>query len=134
MLTADGLSRLTSLIIGGGSQSASATATRLGVGDGTTAATIGDADLSAAAGPTHRWFMPLDATYPTQTAGVLTFKATFASADANFAWTEWAVDIDTPIVGASATVGAVLLNHKVSSLGTKTAGSSWALTTNISIS
>jgi hypothetical protein len=134
LLTTAGLGRITNLIIGGGGQAASATAARLGVGDGSTAAAIGDTDLSAAAGSTHRWFMPLDATYPTQAAGVLTVKATFASADGNFAWNEWAVDIGAPAVAASATVNAVLLNHKVASLGTKASGASWALTTTITLS
>lgn len=137
LLTTAGLNRITNLIIGGGGQAATNTSARTGVGDGSTAAAIGDTDLSATAGSTHRWFQVMDATFPTQSNGVLTFKSTFGSADGNFTggWTEWGIDIGTPTVTSGSTVSAVLLNHKTSAaLGTKTAGSSWALTTTITLS
>jgi hypothetical protein len=76
----------------------------------------------------------MDATFPSTSAGVITFKSTFASADGNYAWNEWGIDIGTPTVTSSATVAACLLNHKTSAaLGTKTAGSSWAFTATITL-
>jgi len=133
LLTTAGLGRITSLIIGGGGQAATATATRLGVGNSSTAAVVGDTDLAASAGSGNRQFQVMDATYPQQSAGVMTFKATFATGEANFVWNEWAIDIGTPTVTAGTTVNAVLLNRKVASLGTKVSGS-WVLTTTITLS
>lgn len=134
LLTTAGLTRLTGLLIGGGGQAATNTATRLGVGDGSTSAAVGDTDLSAASGSTHRYFQVMDATYPQASAGVVTFKATYDTGTANFQWSEWGVDIGTPTVSAGTTVNAVLLNHKSgANLGTKTSGS-WALTATITLS
>ncbi len=133
LLTTAGLNRLTSLLMGAGGQAATATATRLGVGNGAGSAAIGDTDLSAAAGAANRQFYVMDASFPTQANGVFTVKSTFASADANFAWNEWGIDVAAPTVANGTTVGALLLNHKSSAaLGTKTTGS-WALTSTITI-
>lgn len=134
LLTTAGLNRITSLIIGAGGQAATNTASRLGTGNGSTAAAVGNTDLAAAAGSTNRWFQIMDATYPTQANGVLTFRSTFASADGNYAWNEWGVDIGTPTVTSSAVVAATLLNRKVESLGTKVSGASWVLTATITLS
>ncbi len=134
LITTAGLTRITSLIIAGGGQAATNTSARLGAGDGSTAAAVGDTDLSAAAGSTHRWFQVMDATYPQAAAGVLTFRGTFASADGNFAWNEWGVDIGTPTVSSGNTVAATLLNRKVASLGTKVSGAVWTLTATLTLS
>lgn len=134
LLTTAGLNRITSLIIAGGGQGATNTATRLGVGNSNTAAAVGQTDLQAAAGATNRYFMTMDATYPQQSNGVLTFKATFGTADGNFAWEEWCVDIGTPTVSAGTTVNANMLNRKVQSLGTKTSAGTWALTATVTLS
>ncbi len=133
LLTTAGLGRLTSLLIAGGGQGATNTATRLGVGDGSTAAAIGDTDLAASSGSSHRYFQVMDATYPQQSGGVVTFKATYDTSTANFQWSEWGIDVGTPTVSGGTTVAALLLNRKVASLGTKVSGS-WALTTTITIS
>jgi hypothetical protein len=136
LLTTAGLTRITSLIIGGGGQAATNTAARIGVGDSTTAAAVGDTDLGAAAGSTHRWFQVMDATYPTVSAGVMTFRSTFGTADGNFTagWQEFGIDIGTPTVSSANTVNATLLNHKIVSLGTKVSGATWTCTATISIS
>jgi hypothetical protein len=134
LLVTAGLTRLLSLLNGAGGQAATNTATRLGTGNGAGTAAAGDTDLSAAAGAANRWFQVADATFPSVAANVLTMKATWASADGNYAWNEWGIDIGTPTVTSSATVNATLLNHKTSAaLGTKTTGS-WALTVTITIS
>lgn len=134
LLTTAGLNRITSLIIAGGGQAATNTSARLGVGNSTTAAAVGQTDLQAAAGAGNRQFKVMDATYPQQSNGVLTFKSTFATGDANFAWEEWCVDIGTPTVADGTTVNALMLNRKVQSLGTKTSAGTWALTATITLS
>jgi hypothetical protein len=134
LLTTAGLTRITSLIVGGGGQAADNTHARLGVGDGTTAVAIGDTDFSASAGSTHRWFQVMDASKPTTSAGVITFQSTFASGDGNFHWQEFGVDITSGSATSSATVGATLLNHKLSDQGTKTSGQSWTATATITLS
>lgn len=133
LLTTAGLTRLTSLLTAGGGQALTNTATRLGVGDSTTAAAIGDTDLGASAGSTHRFFQTMDATYPSVSAGVLTAKATFGGSDGNFAWQEWGLDVGTPTVTSGTTVNACLFNHKIASLGTKVSPAVWALTVTITL-
>lgn len=132
LLTTAGLTRLTSLLIGGGGQAATNTASRIGVGNGVGTAAVGDTDLSASAGSANRWFQIMDATYPQVSAGVVTFRSTFGTADGNFAWNEWGIDIGTPTVASGNTVAATFLNHKTSAaLGTKASGSTWAFTVTI---
>lgn len=133
LLTTAGLGRVTSLIIAGGGQGLTATATRLGVGDSSTAANVADTDLGAASGSTHRYFQVMDATYPSQSGGVITAQATYNSSTANFAWAEWGLDIGTPTVAGGTTVAAVLLNHKITALGTKATGT-WTLQVTITFS
>lgn len=134
LLTTAGLTRLMNLLIGAGGQALTATSGRIGVGNSSTAEAVGQTDLQAAAGSSNRYFQPFDATYPQVAAGVLTAKATFASADGNFAWAEWGIDIGTPTVAGGTTVNATLLNRKVAANGTKTAGQAWAFTVTITIS
>lgn len=135
ILTTAGLGRITSLIIAGGGQGLTNTATRLGVGDDNTAASVGQTDLVAGAGATHRYFMTMDATYPSASGGVITAKATYGASDGNFTagWQEWGLDIGTPTVAAGTTVNAVLLNRKVASLGTKVSPAVWAHTVTLTL-
>lgn len=133
-LTTAGLGRISSLIIAAGGQAPTNTSARLGTGNSTTAFAVGQTDLQAAAGSANRWFQIMDATYPQQASGVLTFRSTFASADGNYAWQEWCVDVGTPTVTSGNTVAALMLNRKVESLGTKASGASWVLTTTITLS
>lgn len=129
LVTTAGWTRLCSLMIAGGGQAATNTSARLGAGDGAGTAAAGDTDLSASAGSTHRWFQVMDATFPSASSNVLTFKATFGTADGNFAWNEFGIDIGTPTVSSGNTVAATLLNHKTSiAQGTKASGQTWAAT------
>jgi hypothetical protein len=71
----------------------------------------------------------MDATYPqhtdsTGTAGskTITFRSTFASADANQVWAEWGIDN-----------GTRLLNRKVAANGTKASGQTWQFTVTVTI-
>lgn len=133
LLTA-GLNRLTSLLIAGGGQAITNTSARLGAGNSSTAEAVGQTDLQAAAGSTNRWFQIMDATFPTQANGVVTLKSTFGTADGNFVWAEWGVDVGTPTVTSGNTVAALLFNRKVAALGTKASGATWALTATVTIS
>jgi hypothetical protein len=134
LLTTAGLNRITSLIIAAGGQAPTNTSARLGTGNSSTAEAVGQTDLQAAAGSANRWFQIMDATFPTQANGVLTFKSTFATGDGNYAWNEWCVDVGTPTVTSANTVNALMLNRKVASLGTKASGASWAFTATITLS
>jgi len=144
LLLNNGINRLLNLLIGTGSIAAYATSgagqMRIGAGDGSTAVTAADTDLSAVAGSTHRWFNKSDASNPTVSAQTLTCVSTFASADGNFAWNEWGVDgggsTSGNTVGTNSSTTSALLNRKVpgSSLGTKASGASWAFTITITIS
>lgn len=133
LLTTVGLNRLTSLLVGAGGQAATNTATRLGTGNSSTSESVGQTDLQASAGSSNRWFQVMDATYPQQSNGVITFKATFGSTDGNYIWNEWGVDISAPTAASSAVVGSLFLNRKVASLGTKASGAAWAFTATITI-
>lgn len=134
-LTTAGLTRITSLINGAGGQALTNTATRIGVGNSTTAFAVGQTDLQAAAGASNRFFMTMDATYPSTSAGVITARATFGTGDGNFAWEEWCLDIGTPTVSSGTTVNATMLNRRVpGSMGTKASGASWVFTVTVTLS
>lgn len=131
LLTTAGLDRLTSLLIAGGGQGYDNGNTRIGVGNDNTAAAVGDTDLGAAAGNTNRQFVDAEATYPSQSDGVVTVRSVFSTSVANFAWEEWGIDNGTT---SGTTVVAAFLNHKVTSLGTKTNASAWTFTVTITLS
>jgi hypothetical protein len=129
LITTAGLTRLTALLIASGGQAITNTSARIGVGNGAGTAAVGDTNLSAAAGSANRWFQIMDATYPQVAAGVLTLKSTFASADGNFAWNEFGIDIGAPTAVSGNTVAATLFNHKTSiAQGTKASPQTWAAT------
>jgi hypothetical protein len=124
----NGITALLDLLAGGGTYPAFNNAnTNLGVGDSTTAFSAAHTDLQAAV---NKLFKAMDATYPQVAAQTITFRATFGSAEANFAWEEMGVKN-----GAGAVSGTVkLLNRRVATAGTKAAGSTWTLTLTITIS
>ena len=132
LLTTAGLGRIATLVNAGTGNLIASTTARIGAGDGAGTAAIGDTDLSASAGSTHRFFQTCTVTVP---SNVWTFVGTFGTADGNFAWNEMGIDIGTATVTTGTTVNAVLLNHKTSiAQGTKASGQSWAVTATITIS
>lgn len=132
LLTTAGIGRLVTLANAGTGNLVASTTARVGVGDGAGTAAIGDTDLSASAGSTHRWFQTCTVTVP---SNVFTFAATFGTADGNFAWNEFGIDIGTATVTSGNTVNAVLLNHKTSiAQGTKASGQTWSATATITLS
>jgi hypothetical protein len=108
---------LAALVVGGGGTAFNNANAYLGVGDSTTAFSAGHTDLQAA---TNKLRKGMDATYPQVAANVQTFRATFSTAEANFAWQEWGI--------FNASSGGTMMNRKVESLGTKTSAQSWQIT------
>jgi hypothetical protein len=131
LLTTAGIGRIMSLLTGGGGQTVISTSARVGVGNGGGTAAAGDTDLSAAAGSANRWFQTSTVTTP---SNVLTLAATFGTADGNFAWNEFGIDVGTPTVTSGNTVAALLLNHKTSiAQGTKASGQTWNATASVTL-
>jgi len=127
LVTNAGWNRLLILANAGTGNLVSSTTARVGAGNGGGTAAAGDTDLSAAAGSANRWFQTCTVTQPSNVT--LQFVATFGSADGNFSWTEFGIDIGTATVTSGNTVNAVLLNHKTSiAQGTKASGQTWTAT------
>jgi len=96
----------------------------IGVGDGTTAA---DATQTGLQG-TNKQYKGMEAGYPTYgSSQKATWKASFGSTEANFAWEE-----ATVANGSDDT--AKNLNRKVQSMGTKASGTTWTLQIDITLS
>ena len=96
--------------------------TYIGSGDSTTAFAASQTDLQAA---TNKLRKAMDATYPQRSANVLTYRSTFATGDANWAWQEWGI--------FNASSAGTMMCRKVESLGTKTSAQSWQMTATITI-
>lgn len=94
----------------------------LGAGDSAAAFALSQTNLQGAVNTTDRVRKAMDATFPSRSANVLTFRSTFATTDANFTWNEWA--LFNNVTDGSGT----MLNRAVTNLGTKTSASSWQLT------
>ncbi|KKN32733.1 hypothetical protein LCGC14_0810770 [marine sediment metagenome] len=93
----------------------------IGVGDGTGVFAKAQTDLQGAS----KFRQPMVATYPQIATNVLTFRAVYATGDANFAWEEWGV--------FNAVAGGTMLNRKVESLGTKASSQSWQFTVTLTV-
>lgn len=130
LLVYGGASALWHRLIGGTDVDAFSNANaHIGVGSSSTAAAATQTDLQAT---TNKLRKAMDSTYPQHTDGTtsgaheITFRSTFGSSDANFAWNEWGI--------FNASSSGRMLNRKVENLGTKTAGSTWQLTIVLSLS
>lgn len=127
MLMYGGASAYWQMLLGNGTATAAQALTffnnanaALGVGDSTTAPAATQTDLQGAAAPTNKIRKAMLATYPLHTDGVvvgsagISFKATFATTEANFQWNEWGI-----FNSATAGVGR-MLNRRVVTMVTKT--------------
>lgn len=124
MLVNNGAQLLEDALIGTAITAFSNANARIGVGDSSTAASASQTDLQAS---TNKLRKAMDATFPSRSAQTLTFKSTFATGDANFAWNEWAI--------FNAASGATsMLNRKVESMGTKSSGQTWVHTATFTLS
>ena len=97
---------------------------RLGVGDSNAAESASQTALQAA---TNKTFKAMDSGYPQRSGQTAEWRATFGSADANFAWEEYTV------VNAADDSGKNL-NRKTASKGTKSSGETWTLSLQITFS
>ena len=91
---------------------------------------VGNSNVAFAAGQTALQGTSVrkaqDATYPLNgTPNVLTFRSTFGTSEANFAWEEWGV--------FNAATGGTMLARKVESLGTKTNTQTWQFTVTLTV-
>lgn len=125
-----GIQRLEDQLIGATTSPLNNTNCRLGVGNSATAEAATQTDLSAAAGAGNRQFKLMNATFPSRATQVISFQSDFTSGEANFVWNEWCADNGN---ANGTTVGTVMLNRKVASLGTKATGT-WTLTGTLTIS
>ena len=98
------------------------TAAKIGVGDSTDEEDATETGLQA---PTNKCHKAMEGGYPTSLTQKATFKASFGSGDANYAWNEWVVQHTND--------AGVALNRKVESLGTKSTGT-WTLEVDITLS
>jgi hypothetical protein len=133
LLVIGGASALWQRLIGTAVTAFDNTNARIGVGISATAAADTQTDLQAAAGGANRENATMDATYPlhtdsTGTAGskTITYRGTFGTGVANFAWNEWGVFNGVPGTGR-------MLNRKQEALGTKTSAATWVLTITLSL-
>jgi len=125
VLLNEGINELWTLVCGTGATQFSNAAAYMGVGDSATAADATQTGLQAA---TNKLYKAMDATYPTYGASQkATWRATFGSADANFAWNE----ITVANGGSDASKN---LNRLVQAMGTKASGSTWVATLEITLS
>jgi hypothetical protein len=136
VLTTAGAQRLLELLTNQNARQAlDATHTRVGFGDGATAALDTDVDLSAAAGATHRWFQVVDGAGVIAIASgakTLKFTVTVAAANGNLAGetNEWCVDGGT---ANGNVVTAPMINRAVQDLGKKSNVQTWAFTGTLSV-
>jgi hypothetical protein len=125
LLLNGGITELLKLLCGTGGTAYSSANANIVVGDSATAAAAAQTDMQGTTATAA-----MDSTYPQVTAQTATFRATFGTSAANFAWNELGVKN-----GAGAVSGAILmLNRKVTSLGTKTSAASWVVTLTITLS
>jgi hypothetical protein len=122
-MTDAGRNAMVQATIGAGGTAFNNANTYIGVGDSTTAFSAAQTDLQAA---TNKLRKAMDATYPSGGSNVITFRSTFATTDANFAWQEWGI--------FNASSGGTMLSRKVESLGTKTSAQTWQFTVTLTFS
>lgn len=121
-LTNAGRDLIAAMVIGEATTDFNNANARLGVGDSNAAFAVGQVDLQAAA---NKFRKAMDATYPQRAGNVLTFRSTYALAEANFVWNEWAT--------FNAAAAGTMLQRKVEALGTKQNTQSWQLTVTITV-
>ena len=111
-------------LIGGvsGAVAFSAANAKIYVGDDATAEAASQTGVLAT---TNKAYAAMDSGYPSVSGRTIVFRASFNDSSANFAWRESAVTNGSG-------VGAISMNRKVSSLGTKVTGT-WTLQITISL-
>lgn len=113
---------LLDLLIGAGGTVYNNANSHIGVGDSNTAVAAAQTDLQAA---TNKLRKAMDATFPSRSGQVMTWRATFGSSDANFVWAEIAL--------FNASSAGTMLSRIVQAMGTKASGTSWVATYTITV-
>jgi hypothetical protein len=113
---------LLDLLIGAGGTAFNNANAYIGVGDSSTATTASMTDLQAS---TNKLRVAMDATYPSRSGQVMTWRSTFGSAQANFAWNEIAL--------FNASSAGSMLARTAQALGTKASGTVWTATYTITV-
>jgi hypothetical protein len=125
LLLNEGINELWTLVAGTGATKFDNANAYIGVGDSSTAAVATDTDLNASS---NKKYNAVDGGYPTYgSSQYATWRATFASGDANFHWQEITVCNTSSGSGKN-------LNHKVQDMGTKVSGTTWIATLQITLS
>mgnify|MGYP000253425229 CR=1 FL=1 len=119
----EGIEEAWKLICGTGGTAFDSSNAHIGVGDGTTAEDASQTGLQG----TNKCYKGMDAGYPSVSGTKATFRATFGSDDANFSWQEITV-------ANGSDDSAKNLIRKVQDMGTKTSGSTWIATVEITMS
>jgi len=111
-------------LIGGvsGGVAFSAANAKIYVGDNATAEAASQTGVLAT---TNKAYAGMDSGYPSVSGRTIVFRASFDDSTANFAWRE-------SVVTNGSGVGAISMNRKVASLGTKVTGT-WTLQITISL-
>lgn len=117
-LTTAGVKAIAQSIAGSGTFFNNAN-TYIGVGNSAAAFSAAQTDLQGAS----KLRKKVDSGYPVVSAPTLTFRATFGTSDANFAWNEWGI--------FNASSGGTMLNRVVESNGTKQSNQTWILEVDI---
>jgi hypothetical protein len=124
VLLNEGIQKAWDLIIGASTTGQfNSTNSHIGVGDGTTAESPSQTGLTG----TSKFYKQVDAGYPVRSGNTVTWLATFAGTEANFAWNE-------VTVANGNSDAAVNLNRKAVTLGTKASGAVWQLRIDITMS
>jgi len=122
ILVNTGINLMWDLVTAAGGQGFDNANAYLGVGADNTAAQATDTDLIG--GTAVR--VGMNGGYPTSATQKVTFQSDFGSAVGNIAWEEFGV--------FNAAAAGTMLNRKCSAQGTKTAGQTWELTLEITLS
>lgn len=126
LLVNAGIQLLEDLLIGAGGTVYSNANSYIGIGDSATAAAVGQTDLQAA---TNKVKKAMDATFPSRSGQVLTWRCTFSTSEGNFAINEAGI-----FNGGTAFGTGTMLNRLVQSLGTKTSATTLQVTITVTIS
>lgn len=118
-----GANEMLKLITGSGGTAYSNANTYIYVGTDSTSENASQTGVIASGG--NKAYAKMDATYPSVSGRQAIFRASFGDEVANFAWNEASITNGTG-------VGAVAMNRKVASLGTKTTGT-WTLQITLSL-
>jgi len=121
----EGINELWTIVCSASGTDFDNTSAYLGVGDDATTEAASQTGLSAV---TNKVYVAMESGFPTYgTSQKATWKSSFGSAIGNHAWAEFTV-------ANGNSNGAKNLNRKVSAQGTKTAGQTWELTLEITLS